>query len=528
MSDPPARSSPPPDVATSLPHDLFDNPYTYEKLLRLYARDGVLLGLLVPAVLTGVLSFVVGLSGRGQGGALALSWALVVALAPLTVVAGGYLRAKRRAPFYAAFLAQSLVQFVWLQHLCWTRPAFVVVGAALLCVWAFNDAATAYDSPLVRTQYALAFVAFDATLLIVDALGGRGILYAWRHDRGTFDALVTTQLSLFFATQAIVHFAGAQAYAHDRRVLELASLDRELTVTKTERSVLRQSSVYLLQGLAATQFCHDVRGPIMVLTMNVPYLRDKVLSSPLEGDSAVAALDALPHALREPLLAETRAWLAELSEVLEECDVGANRVKTMCEQVALAIRNPEVLEERPVGDLLGDAVSEMRALLASQRVQGRDPKTTLEPCALPVSHGHAATLGNLLANAALQRPDETVEVTGRVANEWFYHLTLRDHGVSADDRPTALAKIQRSLSLSPAARSEGARPEARLYSGYGIALMVARVFFVHAGACLAVSSPPEGRGVEFHVLLPRVPFDQIPEGENVAERVLAARLPGAP
>ncbi len=137
---------------------------------------------------------------------------------------------------------------------------------------------------------------------------------------------------------------------------------------------------------------------------------------------------------------------------------------------------------------------------------------------MAVVDGHASTLANLLTNGALQRHDTAVEVRGHAVNDWFYELVLRDHGVAPEERAQAIAKIKSSLSLASPAEERALEPhEPRAYRGYGVALMMARVLVVRYGGHLTASAPASGRGVEFHLVLPRVPPAQIPPGANHPE-----------
>jgi len=512
-------------AARALSRDVLDNPFAYEKLLRLYAPRGVAIGMSIPVVVTAVYTVVNALRGAAPRGSVAVSWGLVAALGPLMIGCGAALRARRRRAFMGLWWAQSLVQFVWLQHLCWTTtPLFTAVGATLFCLWAFNDAFVGYDGYVIKAQYLLAFPAFDVFLLGLDAAGQRGILHAFTHERDLFDALLAVQAALTLVTQMILYYAGTEALAHDRRVVEMASLERDLAVMRTERRVLQRSSAYLLQGIAATRFCHDIRSPLQGIVGNLALLRDLLARPPHEGDDALDALAAIPSDLRVPFLDALDRWLRDASDASDAVARGSGRLAEMTRAVASSIRDLEAQRLQPIGDLLADALRETSATLEGHGVAAVAPAVDIEEAAVAVTEGHAGTLGNLLANSALQRPGGAVEVRGRAAGEWFYHLALRDHGVAADAREEALAKIRRSLSLEVARDPSGHGPDAdRAYQGYGVALMIAKVFLTRYGGAIAVAAPAAGDGVVFHLLLPRTPYDQVPT-LDAPEDVLARAM----
>lgn len=507
-----------------LPRDVLDNPFSYEKLLRLYAPRNLALGLAVPAVLTALHTAANAARGPLTWERAALPWALAALLAPWMAACGAALRARRRRAFLAAWWGQSVAQFVWLQYLCWSGPApFAAVGAAVFCVWAFNDAFVGYDGPVLKAQYLAAFPAFDVALLALDGLGGRGLAHAFRHERAAFDALLVAQAALALVTQTVLYYAGTEAHAHDRRVLAMSALERDLAAARAERRALQRANAYLAQGIAATRFCHDVRSPLQVVTGNAALLRGLLARPPHEDDDALAALAAVPDDLRGPLFDAFDRWFAEAHELLGELARDVGRLEEMTRAVAVAIRDPEAQRVAPASELVAEALREMREALAGHRVEAAPPALDVEDVAVAATAGHAATLGALLANGALQRPEAAGEVRGRAAGRWFYHFALRDHGVAAAERAGALERIRRSLSLEAGDAPDTGR--ARAYGGYGIALMIAKVFLARYGGAIAAAAPPSGDGVVFHVLVPRVPYDQVPAAEG-PEDALAAAMGG--
>ncbi len=506
--------------------DPFDNPYTYARLQRLYAPRGIVVGVLGPVVVTllpTILNALMRRTDRALG--LAVPWALVVILAPLMVASGAFFNRRRRQAFHATYWIQSLAQFVWMQFLCWnTTPFFSIVGVMVFCAWAFNDAIGLYDSPLVRAQYALAFPLFDLLLLVVDAAGGRGIVYVYQHDPAFFQVFLSVQLVLVMVTQLIVGFVGAENYAHDQSLVERASIERELAVARTEREILRHTSAYVGQGLAATQFAHDVASPVQALQSNAEALQSLLAHTPFRDGSLRDALAALPTEQRSRVLDDMTTWEELARGACDDILLAAGRLFDMTHVVASAVKNADPLAPCAVHDLMARAVEAMGTALVGHKVDAPAPRVDVEASEVRVLPGHAQTLGNLLTNGALQRPDMPIEVRGRVVNEWFYLLSLRDHGVDASERDVALERVRAALSFQGTKRATPGAEEPRAYRGYGSAIMMAKVLLVRNNGAIAVDAPSSGRGLVFLIVLPRCAPDQIPADVDQPERLLEDRL----
>lgn len=511
----------------ALAHEIFDDPIAFAKLQRLYAPRGILAGIAVSVVVTLFPTFLNPLMrGAARGWGLGLPWALVALLSGLMILSGRFLHARSRRAFYAAYTAQSLVQFAWMQFLCWnTTPYFSIVGVMGFCAWAFNDAFVLYNSRMVRAQYALAIPLFDLALLALDATGGRGLLAVYHQDPTFIEVLLSVQFVLMMVAQIIVGFIGAEAYAHDQRLIEMGAIERELAVARTEREVLRHTSSYVGQGLAATQFSHDVASPVTSLYNNAETLQAMLDRTPFREGPARDALAALPAAVRARVLDDVTEWEEMARGACEDLLTASERVLEMTRAVAVSVKGVESSAPCDIRDLVKRAVDEMNRTLPGHKVSGAAPSIELEDSTVQVISGHAQTLGNLLTNGVLQRPEEPVEVRGRVVNEWFYHLSLRDHGVEPEGREAALQRVRSALAFEEQGASSKPGGDApRTYRGYGIALMMAKVLLVRHHGCILVGAPSDGRGVVFHIMLPRRPHDEIPADVDQPERTLEASL----
>jgi hypothetical protein len=490
-----------------LSRDIFDNARGYEKLARAYEPRNAALGVLVPALVTLVLTGLHALfPSAGSLASLEAPWLLVALHVPAITLTGRMFRARRRAAFQRAYWLQSLVQYLWLQFLCWhTTPFFALVGVMIFCAWAFNDAWFFYDTRPIKLQYLLAFPIFDALLLGVDLAGGAGLLDLLHRDARAFAALISVQLVLAVVLQVILDFVGSTTYAHDRGVLAQSLQERELAVMRAERAVLQESSVYLAHGLSAAKFSHDVGTPLQYLVSNLGLLAEMFERPP-------------------PSASLAKQW-AEAREILADAVEGAHKVRAMSDELARSIKTRESPAPTPVRALVDRALEASRADLAARGLATPDARLDLEDADVVVTAGHAGTLANLLTNGSLQRPDAPLDVRGRALNPWFYHLALRDHGVEPDARPDALAAIQRALTFEPPRPPSATEPpKPRAYEGYGLALTMARVLLGRYDGALGVGAPDSGRGVVLHVILPRLPQAEIPAGADAPEAALNAAL----
>ena len=272
----------------------------------------------------------------------------------------------------------------------------------------------------------------------------------------------------------------------------MAELSREVAVFQKEREVFERAARLMTTGLATVKFAHDVASPLTALDLALTEIR-RVRDEHLR--------------VGEPLDAASLEILDDMSAIALEA---RSRLHTMADEHATALRRREPLAPVSIESLLREAWDEARATVETHGVQHvATPRFEFEACEVMAAAGHRSTFANLLTNGALQRPDVPIEVRGAALNAWFYEVTLRDRGIAADERATALARIERSLALEDT-DAHGARR----HRGYGIALGIARVLIVRYGGALTVRAPAEGDGVEFSAVLPRVMPDEIPDAQN--------------
>ena len=456
---------------------------------------------------------------QSWGGHPILVWALLALQIPGILWSRSHLLAGRQRDFMKAYWVTSVVQFVWIQLLCWVSgPTSWAVGVAMMLAWAYNDAWNFYDSPHVRAQYLVALPAFDAALLLLDAFGGRGLLHLAERAPGTALAFVVSQAIFVAMAQVIVVMVGRHARQHDSRFDEHLRLEHELTLLRREREIIQQSCTFLTKGLTASRFSHDVANPLCVVTGNAGLLRDMLSTGPLGAEGPSRALMRLAPAERRAVEDAVSRWSGELGEITQEIEQAVERVMKMTSVLARSVRSRDPLAEQSVEALVQNAIERAAANAQAHGVQSLSPFVRLEPHQVHVTGDHSESIANILTNGALQRPDVPLEITGRRSGPWFYSLQIRDFGVSPAERPAALEAIRRSLALSP--REASSTPEGdRTYRGYGIGLMLAKVLLLRYNGWLSVDSPEAGPGVVFRIVLPTEEPAMIPERENLPERV---------
>lgn len=459
----------------------------------------------------------------GWGGSAAVVWLLLVAQIPPVLVARSRLNQRRERSFAAWYWFHSLLQFLWLQHLCWlAAPVSWVVGTAILLAWAFNDAWNFWDARHVLLQYATALLVFDVSLLAVDALGGRGLLHLVATEPGVARAFLASQLFVTLLACTIVVLVGRHARDHDQRHAEHGRLEGELALLRREREIVQQSCSFLTNGLTASRFSHDVANPICVISGNVSFLNEMLQDGPLDDPSVRGVLAGLPEAERLVLAGAVGRWRDTMRELGQEIGEATDKVSRMTSVLARSVRSRLPLTARSPSVLVEGAVKAGIDAVLTHDVTPMAPRLELEPCEVWVTDEHVASLGTLISNGMLQRPDAPMDVTGRAASPWFYVISVRDRGVAPAARPEALAAVRRSLALAP---DDGTTPARKGgYRGFGIGLMLAKVLFLRYNGWLEVAEPDDGPGLVFHVVLPRVDPATIPERANAPE--LAAASPG--
>ena len=487
---------------TSLPPtraDVFNDPEAYEAQRDAFLPKNIA-ALVAMTTFASALAFATNRFLTGDWSTLGV-WGVVASMATLAVASALTVATRRplllrqRERFWQVLTAQGAALLTWLYLVSLlVDDFFSILGLAALLALIFNDTRYLYDSPLLRRQYLVPAVVVDVAL---------GLLWLLRPDaaarvvpaRGGVLVFGAVQLGLVVLTQGLIVTVGRQNRDRDVRGREMQDLTRQLAVYRKEREVLERAARLMTSGLASVKFAHDVASPISALTMAVEGARVSV---------AQLADGADPQA-REDLV-----------EILDIAQGACDRMRAMADAHATALKRRDPVEPVAVDALLARAWKEALATLETHGERGvAEPSIELAPSSVYVTAGHASTFANLLTNGALQAIDRPLEVRGAVCDEWFYRVTIRDRGVSAELRPQALARIERALSL------DDDRPTAdapKRYRGYGIALGIGRVLAVRYNGWLSARAPDDGDGVEFCVVLPRVEPEEIPPESNEPEQ----------
>ena len=449
-------------------------------------------------------------------------WALVLLHVATLVASWRRLGPQAEVP-RSLFRLQLFIQLTWLQLIAWFAiPHFPVIGltllVALLVGCAVRDALSRVPSKELRLSYLLAFVFFDGLLFAVDAAGGPGLLHGYELDPGYVQQTIALQVLLVGLTQALLELMGRTVLHHDVRLLHQERTERELAVMRTEKDILGQSSVLLSQGLAASQFSHDVASPLTVIRACIEEMQLMLGESPYQDRQIRLALGALDPRQASDAIEHMTSWNASADQVLDDLDEASSRILSMTGSLARSLRGGIVAAPLPVEELLSAAKDSMATHLQGHDRAAPEVELDLEPALVQVTPAHASCLGNLLTNGALHAPETALEIRGEILDPWYYRLVGRDHGVSPEKRELALQRIRHALRLSPDRRVGGGRGEHR---GYGVALMLAKVLMVRHHGWMAAAAPAEGNGVEIHLVLPRVEHEVIPAQASHPGRYLA-------
>lgn len=468
-----------------------------------------LLGLISPPVLDG--SFARGFEMGLDAPASVLVWSLCLAQLPAMLLSRYFLsRGESSGAFYRAYWVQSVLQFLWLQTLIFYMvPLFPLIGVALMFglffSWVFNDCLALYDSPLVKLQYLLAFPLFDLMLLGVDALGGRGLLYALEHNPQYFANILILQLALILLTQSIISVVGRHIYDHDyRQVIQSWTLQKVASVD-TERKVLEATWGIMANGLEASKFAHDLGNQVMILQGAVGGLKKELGEPGTERTSKVLA----PN------------WKL-LGEVQEDLEWAARTIAERVREFAVSVQTEGDCAMADVHELMERAVRQTHEALYRSASDGAPPeiRCELEPAEVYVTQSHGSLLANLMTNGIQQRPGQPLDISGVRVNQWFYLIRIRDYGVSEQERPAAIRNVLKAITIDQDRRVD----RSRQYRGYGMALLLAKILLVRHNGWLGVSKPAQGPGLEMNVILPMWPKVQIPKAQNHPE--LAVKLLG--
>ena len=148
----------------------------------------------------------------------------------------------------------------------------------------------------------------------------------------------------------------------------------------------------------------------------------------------------------------------------------------------------------------------MQAAVRGHQVAAPAVHVELAPGPVWVAPGHASTLANVLTNGALHAPGHPLEVRGERAGDWYYRLSVRDRGVEGPAREETRRRVEALLAMKGDA---GERPPSSP-RGYGVGLVLGRLYLVRYGGWLSVRAADEGAGLVFDLLLPAADPGAIP------------------
>ncbi len=391
----------------------------------------------------------------------------------------------------ALFWPYAAAIYGWILFSSWFFPPqygalpVLVTGAMLV-----NTIRMLHDAAPLRQSYVAGGLGAWGALLLVDLVGGPGPL----HLAGEAPLLVVGTLLghvlVVAATVAGVRAIGRQFREGEDDQRDRAELERQIAVMAREREVVQRSSTLMVQGLAATQFSHDVKSPLTVLALHTWELGE--------------LLPTLPPA-QATALARIRDELTTVQETL-----GA-----MAAELVRAVSGPSQAAPQPVDRLADEACRVLQQLLPGYRLAA--PRLAL-PAPLPstpvwTAPGHATVLANILLNSRLHG-SEDIELTVQDDHPHFLRLCVRDFGVAAADRAPALARVRQRLALEapvPAPASAEPAPGA-LPQSYGLGLMLAKLQLMRAGGTLRAEAPAQGPGLRFVLVLPRRDPASLPPG----------------
>lgn len=454
--------------------DLFDDEVRYAQTLEGFGPKAIVQVLTFHGVLSAIgfgLGWWLPTTRPAHAGSMVGVVAALVVQAPLVWLSSRLFAARRREVFWVAHSAMTMAFFAWLGLLLWESPGFYgAILAALYGVWGYHDAWTAGGARM-RRLYLLAAPTMDFALLGLDLAGGKGPMWAWVNERPALLAFFAVQVVLTACVQWLIQWVDAEVRERDRLAAAHAEVASRLAAIEREREVVQGSCELLTTGLIASKYSHDLASPLTVMRLDVETLAEVVRGMPADP---------------------TRDRLVEIVEELHEV---TEQVTGMTAGMAQAVRAPDVVAPASVRELCAQAEVGMRAALRGHAVAVPPLEVTPDDTLVLLGRGHAGTLANLLANAALAAPGLPITVSGGVV-EGRFRLRVRDRGVSGEAREEARRRIEAMLHLQHPPDGE------RVRRGYGVALLLARVYLLRHGGGLDVEFPADGPGLVFVLDLP--------------------------
>ncbi|HEY8927243.1 MAG TPA: hypothetical protein VIU64_22825 [Polyangia bacterium] len=496
-------------TTTQTPRRFSDDPLKWDEFVAMFVprQIAVMIGTTVVFnLLAEIISFAI--SGHAANGGLSgvvVPWLLVVTLTMALFASRHRVLAstERRIPFVMWVFAVN--QIFWLAALAWYAvPVFSIVLAVGLCAIAFHDARYFYNALFLHLYYLLVWPGFFAFLLLIDLCGGHGLLARAAADPKYLHTAIPIVIAIVFILQLVVYVVGAQWRELDAKLWAHGRLQAQLAEMRREREVIVRSCDFLVQGLAAGRFSHDVASPVSTVALSAGELLEG-----LDQMSDLANVDPIDRTQLLPLIGQLRM-------ATERIGRGHTRIHEMATTMARSLRDGATAAPISSATLIEQALREQRAALERHKVTPLEPKIDVAPSTVYVSVEHAAAIGSIMCNGILHGPEAPLHVLGRPANEWFYVLSIRDFGVEGEVRTRAIARVRSQLALAEPASQLS---EQRSYEGFGMGLMLAKILFLRHNGYVTVASPTIGRGLLFVVVMPRRLVGDIPVSENSPELV---------
>ena len=383
-----------------------------------------------------------------------------------------------RPPLPISLWIAGTLQLVWLMAATWVLTPWwsIVIGLAFAGLFA-NDLRFFQDSRSLLATTVGGGIAGLVWIAMADPLWSGG--FASRYEGAPAQVIITASLYVSIVTISAIFLmsVGRQMRLLAENQERSIALTRQLAVSERERQVIRRSAAFLASGVQATQFSHDVKGPLTVLGLNLDYLEILAKRAP-------------------------KALSTELLDLTDELHHSRGQLYAMTAAMADALREGGTPEPTTVSELLESGQERFETMLPAY---GRKPPTLdVEVDDLPVwaTPGIPAVIGNLFLNSTVHG-STVLTIRVDASDAAFLVLMCRDNGVSEQERPEALLRVRSRLDLE-ATRDMGGRthqgPEPR---SYGMALLLAKIQLLRTAGWLDVAAPKEGPGFVFLLALPR-------------------------
>lgn len=363
------------------------------------------------------------------------------------------------------YTVQSSVQILWLALLIWGSHAAVgLVGVMLLLSAVVNDTRYFYDRTMLLAQYALALPLLGLLLLVVDLLGGEGLLATHRTDAARLERFVAAGAGVSAVCLFVIKVVGGQWRSLDAQGRSTAALIRELHIHRAEQDAVQQASTLMEFGLSAGRFSHDVSSPLSTLSLSLAQLK------------AVGA------------------EVPDVASLVRRMEDAVEALKAHREVLVSALRRRPELTVRPAKEVVEEAVRFARRT-GAQLAGHEDFAVTanIEEADLKVAEQHIGAIADLISNAVRQSP-ERVELHGARVEAGLYRIAVRDFGLEAAEQADAVATVTAALRADAPPRAAGSQ-------GLGIGVPIARLTALRFGGRLDVAAAPE-RGLVVSITIP--------------------------